>query len=116
MAETPTKPTRRVLVDVPVNTPSRLHGSNDFSGKSSLGRQIVSDATNPHAGQKRGILEVDEPELPPNQHRLFASRQDMPLGATMYMDEVRDSWHHGLRTILISDHRNQIRHVHHLHR
>lgn len=96
MAETPTKPTRRVLVDVPVNTPSRLYALSRSAGKFPLEKHITTNATNPHAGQKRGIQEVDEPESPPNHHRNVTSRQDMPLGATMDTDEVRDGWQQGL--------------------
>ncbi|KAI4130815.1 MAG: hypothetical protein LQ347_003233 [Umbilicaria vellea] len=91
MAETPTKPTRRVLVDVPINTPSRLYALSASTGKSPLGKHIKTNATSLYAGPKRGIQEVDEPESPPNQHRMFMSRQDATLGATMCTDEEPNS-------------------------
>lgn len=117
MAETPTKPTRRVLVDVPINTPSRLYALSASTGKSPLGKHIKTNATSLYAGPKRGIQEVDEPESPPNQHRMFMSRQDATLGATMCTDEVREQLTTKVfSTMLISDHRNQIQHVHRRHR
>lgn len=117
MAETHTKPTRRVLVDVPVNTPSRPYALSGSTGKSLPGKHIMTNAMSLHAGRKRSIQEVDDPESPPNPDRMFMSRQDVALGATVYIDEVREQLAmEGFSTMLIDDHRNQMQHVHRLHR
>lgn len=117
MAETHTKPTRRVLVDVPVNTPSRLYALSSSTGKSAPGKHIMTNATSLHAGRKRSIQEVDDPESPPYQDRMLMSRQDVALGATIYIDEVREQLAiKRFSTMLIDDHRNQMQHVRRLHR
>ena len=89
MAETPMGSARRVLVDVPVNTPSRFLDVSGSPGKYPHAKTMTSAATT-YAGQKRGIQEVDEPESPPSQSRMFGSRQNMPRETAIYGDEVRD--------------------------
>lgn len=88
MAETHTKPTRRVLVDVPVNTPSRPYALSGATGKSPPGKHIMTNATSLHAGRKRSIQEVDD--LSPKPDRMVMSRQDVALGARVYIDKVRE--------------------------